>query len=263
MGAIATSFAFANLNPLYQALIAIGFFFVYLIALFLFFFVQLFFETFFESKKKKRKYPSKYFRKLLGFYNKFLFSLFGMKIKYSGIEKLDKKETYMIVSNHKSNLDSLVIDNYLQEFPLIFIAKDSLFKIPMVGRVIHGCGYLKLNRGDLKQELGVIKEAIQTISREDNPQSIGVFPEGTRGKSSSYKTGEFKAGCFHIALKTHKPIVVSAIKGTDKVNNNLLFKTHKINYDIIKVVEYSEYKDMNSIELSLYIQSLIDNYFKE
>ena len=86
----------------------------------------------------------------------------------------------MIISNHRSNLDSLVIDNYLKDYPLVFVAKKSLFKIPFVGRLIHGCNYICLDRKNLKQELLAIRKGINILNDKNENCSVGVFPEGTR-----------------------------------------------------------------------------------
>lgn len=260
---IGTSFWFTKFGALYQSLIAIGFTLAYalfLIALFIFIF---FLDTLFENKNKKREYQSKYYRWLLKHYSYFLFSLFGIKRHYSGIEKLDKNKQYLLVCNHRSNMDSLIIDTYLKEFPLTFLAKKSLFDIPFVGKMIHGCAYIKMNRENIHEQVYAIKDAINFIQREDSPLSIGLFPEGTRGHLKSGLTNDFKHGCFKIAINSQKPIAISAIRGTHEINQNLLFKRHHVYYDIIKVIEYSEYKDMNTKELAEYSKNIIDNYLKE
>lgn len=260
---IGTSFCFTYLGPLYQTLIAIGFILGYAVVLIILFLLIFYLDTLFENKKKRREYQSKYYRWLLKQYSYFLFSLFGVKRHYSGLEKLDKNKQYLIICNHRSNMDSLIIDTYLKEFPLTFIAKKSLFNIPFVGKMIHGCAYICMDRENIHQQVYAIKDATKFIQREDRPLSIGLFPEGTRGHLESGLTNEFKHGCFKIALNSQKPIVISAIRGTHEINNHLLFKIHHVYYDIIKVVEYSEYKDMSTKELADYTKNIIDNYLKE
>jgi len=260
---ISTSFFFTNLGVIYQILIAIALFLGYFLVSVIIFFIVLFFEVIWENKNKKREYQSKYYRRILHFYNKFLFALFSMKIHYSGIEKIDLNKQYVIVANHRSNLDSLLIDNYLYKMPLVFIGKESLFKIPFVGKLIHGCAYIKLNRKNLKEQFYAIEDAIKFISRSDNPLSIGIFPEGTRGSDPNYTMGEFKAGSFHIVKKSKKPIIVSAIRGTKEVNKHLLFKKHDVYYDIIRVIQYEEYKDMNCEEIAIFTRNIIEEYLKE
>ena len=255
--------AFPNLEVYYQILISIGFSIASLLALIILFFIVLFFLTIWEPLKKERTKQSKYYRKVLLFYNYFLFDLFNMKIQYSGLEKLKRDEKYMVISNHRSNLDSLLIDTYLKEFGLVFVAKKSLFKIPFVRRIIHGCNYIYLDRGDIKQECRAIKKGINILNDSNDPCSVGVFPEGTRTINKDYTLGEFKPGCFNLAKKTKCKIVLSCTRYTDLVNKGLLFKRHKVFYDIIGIIDYEEYKDMNTIELSKLCHDKIEEYLKE
>ena len=255
--------AFPTLEVYYQILISIGFSIASLLALIILFFIVLFFLTIWEPLKKERTKQSKYYRKVLLFYNYFLFDLFNMKIEYSGLEKLKRGEKYMVISNHRSNLDSLLIDTYLKEFGLVFVAKKSLFKIPFVRRIIHGCNYIYLDRGDIKQECRAIKKGINILNDSNDPCSVGVFPEGTRTINKDYTLGEFKPGCFNLAKKTKCKIVLSCTRYTDLVNKGLLFKRHKVFYDIIGIIDYEEYKDMNTIELSKLCHDNIEEYLKE
>ena len=255
--------AFPTLEVYYQILISIGFSIASLLALIILFFIVLFFLTIWEPLKKERTKQSKYYRKVLLFYNYFLFDLFNMKIQYSGLEKLKRGEKYMVISNHRSNLDSLLIDTYLKEFGLVFVAKKSLFKIPFVRRIIHGCNYIYLDRGDIKQECRAIKKGINILNDSNDPCSVGVFPEGTRTINKDYTLGEFKPGCFNLAKKTKCKIVLSCTRYTDLVNKGLLFKRHKVFYDIIGIIDYEEYKDMNTIELSKLCHDKIEEYLKE
>lgn len=255
--------AFPTLEVYYQILISIGFSIASLLALIILFFIVLFFLTIWEPLKKERTKQSKYYRKVLLFYNYFLFDLFNMKIEYSGLEKLKRGEKYMVISNHRSNLDSLLIDTYLKEFGLVFVAKKSLFKIPFVRRIIHGCNYIYLDRGDIKQECRAIKKGINILNDSNDPCSVGVFPEGTRTINKDYTLGEFKPGCFNLAKKTKCKIVLSCTRYTDLVNKGLLFKRHKVFYDIIGIIDYEEYKDMNTIELSKLCHDKIEEYLKE
>ena len=255
--------AFPTLEVYYQILISIGFSIASLLALIILFFIVLFFLTIWEPLKRERTKQSKYYRKVLLFYNYFLFDLFNMKIEYSGLEKLKRGEKYMVISNHRSNLDSLLIDTYLKEFGLVFVAKKSLFKIPFVRRIIHGCNYIYLDRGDIKQECRAIKKGINILNDSNDPCSVGVFPEGTRTINKDYTLGEFKPGCFNLAKKTKCKIVLSCTRYTDLVNKGLLFKRHKVFYDIIGIIDYEEYKDMNTIELSKLCHDKIEEYLKE
>lgn len=255
---------FGSNNILFSILIGLGCFVGALILFIVLFFVILFLATFFENKNKKRLYQSKYFRFVLYLSDKLLFSLFNMKLHLNGIDIVSSNETYLIVANHRSNLDSLIMDYYFRNMPLSFVGKKSLFKIPFVGKIIHGCAYLNLDRDDINKEFETINDAIEMISREDRPLSIGIFPEGTRNKSNDPKNIQsFKGGSFRIAKKTKKPIVICALRGTKEVNNNLLFKKHECYLDVVEVLDFEQYKDKDVNEVALYCENKIKSFLED
>src|SRR3990172_7234295 len=57
----------------------------------------------------------------------------GVRIKVEGLENIDKKKSYVFISNHQSNLDGLAIGTTLPS-PLRFVIKKSLLKIPIMGQ---------------------------------------------------------------------------------------------------------------------------------
>lgn len=251
-------------NIALDILIGVGFFIATLLALVILFFLSLFLFSITENMKKVRKYQSKYYRAMLIAYCSFLFSLFGMKLHLNGIEQLSTSEIYVIVCNHRSNLDSLIIDHYLKRFPLVFVTKESLFKVPFIRKFIHGAAYLKLNRKDLSSEFETFALADEMLTRSDNPLSIGIFPEGTRNKDDDpTNVAEFKAGSFRMPKKAMCPIVISALRGTKEVNNKLLTSRHHVYLDIIEVLSYESYKDWDYNQISLYCHDKIENFLKE
>lgn len=238
---------------------AIGAFLVIVIL----FFAFLFFTGFFEGMKKTREYQSSYFRFMLRTLEKFLFSLFGMKNHCTGKDLISSNETYLFIGNHRSNLDSMILDVYLKDIPLVFIAKKSLFKIPFVRHFIHGCAYVKLDRNDPKKDYEAISLAEEMLTRENKPLSVGVFPEGTRNHSDDpANVQEFKPGTFRIIKKTMRPIVLFAVRGTKETNKNLLFKRHHCYVDILEVIDYETYKDMDVNEIASYSENKIREFLK-
>ncbi len=247
-----------------DVLIGFLFFLASIIAIVALFFIWLFFATFFENKKKERLYQSSYFRHLLLAMDSLLFSLFNVHVYAHGREYLSSSNQYILVSNHRSNLDSLIIDKYLSSFPLSFITKDSLFKVPFVGKIIHGCAYVKLVRNDVNQEYEAFNKASEMLTRGDKPISVGIFPEGTRNKGEDERNLlDFKPGSFRLAKKSKKPIVITAISGSKNINDKLLLKRHNVYLDVLEVLDYEQYKDKDVNELANYCHDKITTYLKE
>ena len=137
--------------------------------------------------------------------------------KLAGLENVPKEGPVVLCSNHISNLDPplLGITNTRQ---VHFMAKEELFRVPVLGGVIHRLGAFPVKRGagDLKS----LKTAIQLLQ---NGKVVGIFPEGTRSKTGEMR--DFHVGAALIALKGKAPIVPVSITGPFR-----LFRPVKITY---------------------------------
>jgi 1-acyl-sn-glycerol-3-phosphate acyltransferase len=137
-----------------------------------------------------------------------LLALSSVKVKVEGVDNLPDGPVVM-ASNHQSAFDILALHAYL---PIQFrwLAKKSLFKIPVVGWVMSLAGYISIDRARASLAYRSIEKAAEKIKREG--VSVVIFPEGTRGT-----TGEllpFKRGSFLLALKSGVPVVPVSIQGT-------------------------------------------------
>jgi len=130
------------------------------------------------------------------------------EIRSEGLEKIQKGKPYVVVSNHQSLLDILVV---LSRLPIHFkfIAKRELFWIPFFGWHLILAQYIPLKRGDAESGRRCLESARQWLLRG---VSVVFFPEGTR--SSDGKIREFKAGAFKLALKTGVDLLPLVIAGT-------------------------------------------------
>ncbi|MBI3317216.1 MAG: 1-acyl-sn-glycerol-3-phosphate acyltransferase [Candidatus Omnitrophica bacterium] len=130
------------------------------------------------------------------------------KFKVYGLKTLDPKKTYIIIANHQSMLDILVV---LAVIPLQFrfVAKRELFKIPFLGWHMALSGYLALERSDRRSAEKVMHQVCELVKKD-----IGIlfFPEGTRSLDGEIKT--FKNGAFRVAQQTGVEILPVVIAGT-------------------------------------------------
>lgn len=210
------------------------------------------------NKKEKCNKQSKFYRRALVFYENFLFKLFGMKIVFNGVELTKNLKQFIVVGNHRSNLDSMVIDWFFKDINLLFIAKKSLFNIPFVGKLIHASCYAKLDRENINKDLDELYRIIDIASMND--YSVGVFPEGTR--TIDYDVHEFKEGSFILSSELKCPILLCALRGTYEVNRNLLFKKHTVCCDFIELIPYKKYGKMSKSEIAKYCENKIHNFLE-
>ncbi len=238
----------------YKILLFVLFILLNIILLVVLFFVFMFLVGLPINTKKEPIHYNKFYRHILYIATKTCLSLFSVKIQTEGLEKIPQDTNFVIVFNHTSNLDSMVMDVCMQEYPLVFVAKKSLFKIPFFGKMIHKIGYIKLDRSDVRQELKAIYKGIDFLNQ--NECSIGVSPEGTRNFTDEVLL-PFKIGCLHLVTESKRPIVVSTITGTKEVKKNLLFKRHSVKFKILDVINYDEYKDLSRAQIAQEIRTIM------
>lgn len=131
-------------------------------------------------------------------------------IRITGKNHIPKNRGFVLVANHTSLADIICLFCLGKHFK--WLAKKSLFKIPVFGWTMSLMRYIPLERG----RHGSIRDSFEEARRwlEKNV-SVLIFPEGTRSKSG--KLGEFKNGAFKLAILAGKPIVPIVIQGTEKV----------------------------------------------
>lgn len=222
----------------------------------LLFFISAFVLSLFVSSKKEYNHYNNFYRKVFYGYTKMILSLFGVKIKTEGLEKLPKDEPFVLYFNHKSNLDTFVIDVKLKNYPIVFVGKKSLFKIPFFGKIITKLGYISLDRSNIRSELVSIQKGINYINEKEC--SVGIAPEGTRNFEGKVLL-DFKPGCFHLVTKTKAPLVIVVLTGTEKVKKNLLFKRHIVNMKVVDVIESKDYENLKTNEISEIVKNKMYN----
>ena len=128
-------------------------------------------------------------------------------VKVAGLENLDYQKTYVVVSNHQSLADIVLM--YKTRMQLKWVAKESLFKIPILGWNMLLARHIQLRRGNFSSIKRVYKEAGEWLRKN---VSVVFFPEGTR--SDSEGLGDFQNGAFKLAIKEKVPILPILIQGT-------------------------------------------------
>ncbi|MBW2371631.1 MAG: 1-acyl-sn-glycerol-3-phosphate acyltransferase [Deltaproteobacteria bacterium] len=128
-------------------------------------------------------------------------------VRVEGREKVRPGATYVMVANHQSLLDILVLFRLFVHFK--WVSKVENFRIPCVGWNMRLNQYIELRRGD-KQSIG---EMMSAASRTlDSGSSVMMFPEGTRSADGRLK--DFKHGAFTLAQGGGVPILPIVVEGT-------------------------------------------------
>ncbi|NPA58813.1 MAG: 1-acyl-sn-glycerol-3-phosphate acyltransferase [Aquificae bacterium] len=131
------------------------------------------------------------------------------RIEVEGIENIPQDKGCIIASNHRSNLDPFVL-NVVSPKPILFMAKQELFKVPVLSWLIKKAGAIPVRRDS--RDIGALKKAIQLAN---SGHCIGIFPEGGRVKPGQF--GKPQSGVGLLVSKTDAQVLPVRIEGTDIV----------------------------------------------
>lgn len=136
----------------------------------------------------------------------------GIDLKTEGRERLDPAQRYILVANHYSYFDIPCIFTALPSHSIRFMAKVSLFKIPIFGWSLSRAGFIPIDRKNRRTAVKSFDLAAKRI-REGN--TIVVFPE--EGRTRYRWMRPFQRGAFLLAIKSEQPIAPIAVDGTHDV----------------------------------------------
>jgi len=209
-----------------------------------------------DCKDKDYFKPNKFARNLLVRGISFINYHARIKVTVKGKDKMPKSGRFLIVANHKSKFDPMIITALYEKKDIAFLMKQANMKIPLGGRLMHRCCYLPLDREDKLQSLEQMKKAESLLER--NVSSVGVFPEGKR-MPADVVLGDFHEGVFNIALKAKCPIVIVTFKNTELIHKNFPFHTTKVLMKIVGTIPFEQLEGKPSKQVSDEIHEIMLN----
>lgn len=137
------------------------------------------------------------------------------KKDWRGAEKLPKTGAAIVVCNHLSYVDPLTFTHFLYNNGRAprYLGKESVFKVPIIGRVIRGAGQIPVSR-ESKDAVKGLEHAIAVLKAG---HLLGVYPEGTLTRDENLWPMKAKTGVARLALITGAPIYPCASWGPEKV----------------------------------------------
>ena len=120
------------------------------------------------------------------------------KLRYRGAENLPRTGGAIIAANHISYADPVVIGRFVYDAGRLprYLAKDSLFEVPAVGRVMRGMGQVPVHRGGPDAQKA-LTSAVAALRRGE---LIIVYPEGTVTRDPDFWPSTGKTGLARLAL---------------------------------------------------------------
>ena len=143
------------------------------------------------------------------------------RVKVIGRENLPKdKKLCIVMPNHLSNNDPPLLSATLN-IPIAWMAKEELFKVPILGWLITILATFSVNREKLEKT--TIKAAKEIVAKNWN---LGIFLEGTRSKIPG-QLGKPNAGPAYISNLTGVPVLPVGIDGSNKLFGAITVKIGK------------------------------------
>lgn len=170
-----------------------------------------------------------------------------------GREKIRDDQACVMVSNHLSLLDILVLFRLFKHFK--WVSKVENFRVPCIGWNMSLNRYIPLRRGDRESVVRMLKSCEEALAQGN---SIMMFPEGTRSPTGELRA--FKPGAFELALKTRSPIQPIVLHGTSQAlpkRGFVLQGRHPIEVRVLDPIPYESFAHLSAEELAAHVRSRI------
>jgi 1-acyl-sn-glycerol-3-phosphate acyltransferase len=131
-------------------------------------------------------------------------------------QKLPKNGAYIVSPNHYSEIDPVMIGMVLWKLGRLprFLAKESLFRLPVVGWFLRRSGQVPVSRGGAARGSAPL-DAAQKIAEEG--RIVVIYPEGSLTRDPDMWPMRGKTGAARMALETGIPVIPMAHWGTQQV----------------------------------------------
>src|SRR4051812_35148440 len=129
------------------------------------------------------------------------------QFRYSGTMPSNPRRPFVVVSNHESFADILLISHLPWEMK--WLSKAELFRIPIMGWMMWLVGDIPVKRGFGPSAVEALERCRRALSQR---VSVMIFPEGTRSRTAELLP--FKDGAFRLAVEAGVPILPLAVSGT-------------------------------------------------
>jgi 1-acyl-sn-glycerol-3-phosphate acyltransferase len=129
------------------------------------------------------------------------------RFRTAGPVPADPRRPYVVVSNHESFADILLISHLPWEMK--WLSKAELFRVPLMGWLMQLAGDVPVKRGFGPSAIEAIARCREILAQR---VSVMIFPEGTRSTTADLLP--FKDGAFRLAIDAGVPILPLALHGT-------------------------------------------------
>lgn len=212
----------------------------------------------FLPKNKPIKQPKPICNFMIRITMRCIMQLLGVRVVLKGAEKLPN-EPCVIVSNHLSAFDPMTMLAVMRGRKLVYISKESNFKIPLAGNFIYHAGFLGIDRSNGLRAMRTLERAGEMM--RERGVDVGIYPEGTRSR-----TGEllrFKPGAFVLAQNAQAPIAVVTTKGSNKLFGGFRLWPVRVELEVREIIDKESVLALSRDELSEKARAIMENALKK
>lgn len=121
----------------------------------------------------------------------------------------------IISGNHTSYIDPVALYLNKDKIDIHFVAQEGIYKSKVLGWILDQMGAIKVNRGTADRVM--IRNATKIL---EQGEKLGIFPEGTRGRSREDLNDitQAHAGAAFIATRADVPIVPVGLSGFENIS---------------------------------------------
>lgn len=140
-----------------------------------------------------------------------------VRYRFTPESKLPSTGPFILAPNHYSEIDPIAMGAAVWHLGRVprFMAKASLFRIPVLGWLLRGSGQIPVEReGRIREGSNPMGAAEQLIARETG---VIVYPEGTLTRDPGLWPMRGKSGAVRLALESGMPLIPVAHWGTQRL----------------------------------------------
>ncbi|MEH6906926.1 lysophospholipid acyltransferase family protein [Neobacillus drentensis] len=172
------------------------------------------------------------------------------RVEAIGLEHFPKEGGVLLCSNHIHNFDPIIV-GIMAPRPVHYMAKEEIFRVPVLGNIVRKCNAFPVKRGFNDRE--ALRTGLKILK---DGHVFGLFPEGTRSKNGELGKGLSGAGFF--ALRSTASVVPCAVIGPYKS-----FRKLKVVYGQPIDLEEMRKEKASAEQVTELIMSKIEKLIKE